>query len=387
MKKWSLFKKAEKEPERSEEELIKEASNEYRKRGQEILLELQMVRFPVMEESRQKFEPEKVQKMKQVIESCKSIMSNPLPSELDTSPIDENITKLVVQFRSALGEADEEAAYAICGYIGKAITEFRSDFERINETSIENELKSRALRTKQMVVLAGFHNQTYGLRQTIEQLNAQIELRKPKYEKVYQEVQDTKKRFPELEMAVEEGLVNKAKLNGLSVEYNNQKARAVAIYRDIENLTSLKAEKDAALQKIEAAIQKGELVLLDSTGRVDSSLVREIESIQDSFQEQLADNLSVMEDLQKAEDSFQAMLDNFFSSTERMNRMIRNEMEFAEIEREKRKLDQVREAGKRRQLEEQENMLKEQRKLEEERELEAKEELEEAEDVPQFIEI
>lgn len=382
MKKWSLFKKTEKEPELSETEQVMESSNEYRKRGQEILSELQIVRFPIAEERRQKFDPEKLGKMEQMIETCKSIMSNPLPSELDTSAIDGNITKLIIQFRSALEDADEDAAYAICKYIGKAIMELRADFERINETSIENELKSRTLRAKQMVVLAGFHNQMHSLHQTVDKLNEQIEKRKPEYEKVYQEVQDMKKKMPELEMAVEEGLINKTRLNGVFVEYNNNKARAVSIYRDIENLISLRSEKDAALQKLESAIQKGELVLLDSSGQVDSSLVQEIEEIQESFQEQLADNLAVMEDLQKAEDNFQAMLDNFFASTERTNRMIRNEMEFAEMEREKKKIEQVRREGKRRQMEEEQKAQKE---LEEEQIQE--QEIEETEDAPQFIEI
>lgn len=381
---WSLFKKTGKDPEINGEEQVRESSNEYRKRGQEILSELQMVRFPIAEERRQNFDQEKLRNMEQIVEGCKSVMSNPLPSEIDTAEIDSNIKLLIVQLRSALEAADEKAAYAICGYIGKSITEFRSDFERINEQSIENELKSRGLRTKQMVVLAGFHNQIKALRETINQLNTKIDVRKKEYENIYNEVQNTKKKFPELEMAVEEGLVNKNKINGLTVEYNNQKARAVAIYKHIENLTTLRSEKDTAFQKIEAAIQQGEMVLMDSSGRIDSTLVQEIQGIEESFQEQLADNMRVTEDLQKAEDSFQAMLDNFASDTRRINRMIRNEMEFAEMERERRRVEQIRKKGKQRQIEEEQKLKEEQKTLEEEQTVK---DTEETEDAPQFIEI
>lgn len=381
---WSLFKKNGKDPKINGEEQVRESSNEYRKRGQEILSELQMVRFPIAEERRQNFDQEKLRNMEQIVEGCKSVMSNPLPSEIDTAEIDSNIKLLIVQLRSALEAADEKAAYAICGYIGKSITEFRSDFERINEQSIENELKSRGLRTKQMVVLAGFHNQIKALRETINQLNTKIDVRKKEYENIYKEVQNTKKKFPELEMAVEEGLVNKNKINGLMVEYNNQKARAVSIYKDIENLTTLRSEKDTAFQKIEAAIQQGEMVLMDSSGRIDSTLVQEIQSIEESFQEQLADNMKVTEDLQKAEDSFQAMLDNFASDTRRINRMIRNEMEFAEMERERRRVEQIRKKGKQRQIEEEQKLKEEQKTLEEEQTVK---DTEETEDAPQFIEI
>ena len=381
---WSLFKKTGKDPEINGEEQVRESSNEYRKRGQEILSELQMVRFPIAEERRQNFDQEKLRNMEQIVEGCKSVMSNPLPSEIDTAEIDSNIKLLIVQLRSALEAADEKAAYAICGYIGKSITEFRSDFERINEQSIENELKSRGLRTKQMVVLEGFHNKIKALRETINQLNTKIDVRKKEYENIYNEVQNTKKKFPELEMAVEEGLVNKNKINGLTVEYNNQKARAVAIYKHIENLTTLRSEKDTAFQKIEAAIQQGEMVLMDSSGRIDSTLVQEIQGIEESFQEQLADNMRVTEDLQKAEDSFQAMLDNFASDTRRINRMIRNEMEFAEMERERRRVEQIRKKGKQRQIEEEQKLKEEQKTLEEEQTVK---DTEETEDAPQFIEI
>ena len=257
MKLWNFRKKEENKPEVSETEQAMETSNAYRKRGKEILSELQIVRFPVLEEERSRFQPDKLRDMEDMIESCKAVMSNPLPSELDTSIIDDNIVKLVVQLRTALGNADETAACTICKYVGKAILELRSDFERINDLSIENELKSRALRSQQMVVLSSLQNQMFSVRETISQLGEQVEVRKQEYTKVYERIQETKKLYQELAVAVEEGLVNKTKVSSFAIEFNNEKARAVALHKDIENLSNLKAEKDAQLTEIESAFQKG----------------------------------------------------------------------------------------------------------------------------------
>lgn len=354
-----------------EQEMVK--AGERRRRGNAIIDELDEVRILLNNMQSvdldgtfyDKINKEELEQWRKVIFNCKRIMEQASSSSQNTSQLDYQIQRLIGQFRIALDHKDEEAAGCICKFVGKSVVELRRDVEDITEEAIERELANRAEQAEQMADLAENRNRMYKLKETSENYTKHLKERKPAMERAFAEVKAMQAKYPELKNAVEEGLVERKKMDGIAFEINTAKARAAAIKDEVENLILLRANTNAEIQSLETTMHTLEQMLLETAGKIPQDLVQSVEELTTKFQAQLAENSKIRNDLEEANKKFRHMLDSFFTSSTILDRMMENEIRFAEMEREMRQKEELRkEAFRRQKLEEQERENEETQKQE-----------------------
>lgn len=354
-----------------EQEKVK--AGERRRRGNAIVDELDEVRIILNNMQsvdldgtlHDKIDQEELEQWRKVIFNCKRIMEQAGSSSQNTSQLDYQIQRLIGQLRIALDHKDEEAAGCICKFVGKSIVELRRDVEGITEEAIERELENRAEQAEQMADLAENRNRMYRLRETAENYTKHLKERKPAMEKAFAEVKAMQAKYPELKNAVEEGLVERKKMDGIAFEINTAKAAAASIKDEVENLILLRANTNADIQSLETTMHTLEQMLLETAGKIPQDLVQSVDELTAKFQAQLVENNRIRNELAEANKKFRHMLDSFFTSSEVLDRMIENEIRFAEMEREMKQKDELRkEAFRRQKIEEQEMENKEEQETE-----------------------
>ena len=154
-------------------------------------------------------------------------------------------------------------------------------------------------------------------------------------------------------------------MDGIAFEINTAKAAAASIKDEVENLILLRANTNADIQSLETTMHTLEQMLLETAGKIPQDLVQSVDELTAKFQAQLVENNRIRNELAEANKKFRHMLDSFFTSSEVLDRMIENEIRFAEMEREMKQKDELRkEAFRRQKIEEQEMENKEEQETE-----------------------
>ena len=212
-----------------------------------------------------------------------------------------------------------------------------------------------------------------------------LEKQKVDYTEAYNKLKENQEKFPELELAVEEGLMGRGRLDGLAMELNTQKARVTDMYNDMHNIVSERALKNQQIQVLETEIRNVGNALMNTTNRIDAELTKRVEAVREKYQRQLTENFEAMKRLAEANQKFQAMLDSFFNSAEMFDYMIQNENAYEAVEQEEDWKKELRAEGMRRQQEEK-LAMEQKRKEEEELARQQEEEQEQTEEEPQVLE-
>ena len=369
------------EPEQTPEQQVKAKASEFREGGNSILDELAEVIMPRLNPTTDVFLPERQEAIKNRIQASKQLIREAQASTLKTDSIDRGIVRLVKELRVALEAKDEEAADLISAFLLKAVKEFRSDIVSTKEGVVEEELGIREDQIEQMLIVAESSNKIRRLKKDVRRYTEELGKRKEQYKEAYDELKKNQDKYPELELAVEEGLMGHGKLDGLAVELNTQKARVTDMYNDMQNIVSERALKNQQIQVLETEIRNVGNALMNTTNRIDAELTKRVEAVREKYQHQLTENFAAMKRLDEANRKFQAMLDSFFNSSEMFDQMIQNENAFEEMEREKARKEELRAEGMRRKQEE--DLA---RKQMEEEELAQEEKQENTEEEPQVLE-
>lgn len=391
MKLFNAFKKKD-EPEVKPEQQVRMKANEFREGGNRILDELSEVVMPHLDPEKDVFLPEQQDEIKRRIKASVQVIRDAPASDLKTDPIDRGIVRLVKELRVALEGKDLEGADEISKFVLKAAKEFRSDIVNTKEGVVEEELKLREDQIEQMLIVAESSNKIRRLKKDISQYNQVLEKQKVDYTEAYNKLKENQEKFPELELAVEEGLMGRGRLDGLAVELNTQKARVTDMYNDMHNIVSERALKNQQIQVLETEIRNVGNALMNTTNRIDAELTKRVEAVREKYQRQLTENFEAMKRLAEANQKFQAMLDSFFNSAEMFDYMIQNENAYEAVEQEENWKKELRAEGMRRQQEEKlamEQKRKEEEELarqQEEERLAQEEEQEQTEEEPQVLE-
>ena len=390
MKLFNAFKKKD-EPEVKPEQQVRMKANEFREGGNRILDELSEVVMPHLDPEKDVFLPEKQEMIKKRIKASTQIVREAPASDLKTDPIDRGIVRLVKELRVALEGKDEEGADLISGFVLKAVKELRSDIVDTKEGVVEEELKLREDQIEQMLIVAESSNKIRRLKKDISHYTEVLGIRKEEYKQAYDKLKENQEKWPELELAVEEGLMGRGKLDGLAVELNTQKARVTDLYNDMQNIVSERALKNQQIQVLETEIQNIGNALMNTTNRIDTELTKRVEAVREKYQRQLTENFAAMKRLAEANQKFQAMLDSFFNSSEMFDYMIQNENAYETMKQEEERKKELRAEGMRRQQEEKlamEQKRKEEEELarQQEERLAQEQEQENTEEEPQVLE-
>ena len=363
MKLFNAFKKKD-EPEVKPEQQVRMKANEFREGGNRILDELSEIVMPHLDPEKDVFLPEKQEMIKKRIKASTQIVREAPASDLKTDPIDRGIVRLVKELRVALEGKDEEGADLISGFVLKAVKELRSDIVDTKEGVVEEELKLREDQIEQMLIVAESSNKIRRLKKDISHYTEVLGIRKEEYKQAYDKLKENQEKWPELELAVEEGLMGRGKLDGLAVELNTQKARVTDMYNDMQNIVSERALKNQQIQVLETEIRNIGNALMNTTNRIDTELTKRVEAVREKYQRQLTENFAAMKRLAEANQKFQAMLDSFFNSSEMFDYMIQNENAYETMKQEEERKKELRAEGMRRQQEE--KLAREQKQKEEE---------------------
>lgn len=390
MKLFNAFKKKD-EPEVKPEQQVRMKANEFREGGNRILDELSEVVMPHLDPEKDVFLPERQEKIKSRIKASVQLIREAPASDLKTDPIDRGIVRLVKELRVALEGKDEEGADLISGFVLKAVKELRSDIVDTKEGVVEEELKLREDQIEQMLIVAESSNKIRRLKKDISHYTEVLGTRKEEYKQAYDKLKENQEKWPELELAVEEGLMGRGKLDGLAVELNTQKARVTDMYNDMQNIVSERALKNQQIQVLETEIRNIGNALMNTTNRIDTELTKRVEAVREKYQRQLTENFAAMKRLAEANQKFQAMLDSFFNSSEMFDYMIQNENAYETMKQEEERKKELRAEGMRRQQEEKlamEQKRKEEEELarQQEERLAQEQEQENTEEEPQVLE-
>ena len=390
MKLFNAFKKKD-EPEVKPEQQVRMKANEFREGGNRILDELSEVVMPHLDPEKDVFLPERQEMIKKRIKASTQIVREAPASDLKTDPIDRGIVRLVKELRVALEGKDEEGADLISGFVLKAVKELRSDIVDTKEGVVEEELKLREDQIEQMLIVAESSNKIRRLKKDISHYTEVLGIRKEEYKQAYDKLKENQEKWPELELAVEEGLMGRGKLDGLAVELNTQKARVTDMYNDMQNIVSERALKNQQIQVLETEIRNIGNALMNTTNRIDTELTKRVEAVREKYQRQLTENFAAMKRLAEANQKFQAMLDSFFNSSEMFDYMIQNENAYETMKQEEERKKELRAEGMRRQQEEKlamEQKRKEEEELarQQEERLAQEQEQENTEEEPQVLE-
>lgn len=390
MKLFNAFKKKD-EPEVKPEQQVRMKANEFREGGNRILDELSEIVMPHLDPEKDVFLPEKQEMIKKRIKASTQIVREAPASDLKTDPIDRGIVRLVKELWVALEGKDEEGADLISGFVLKAVKELRSDIVDTKEGVVEEELKLREDQIEQMLIVAESSNKIRRLKKDISHYTEVLGIRKEEYKQAYDKLKENQEKWPELELAVEEGLMGRGKLDGLAVELNTQKARVTDMYNDMQNIVSERALKNQQIQVLETEIRNIGNALMNTTNRIDTELTKRVEAVREKYQRQLTENFAAMKRLAEANQKFQAMLDSFFNSSEMFDYMIQNENAYETMKQEEERKKELRAEGMRRQQEEKlamEQKRKEEEELarQQEERLAQEQEQENTEEEPQVLE-
>ena len=390
MKLFNAFKKKD-ETEVKPEQQVRMKANEFREGGNRILDELSEVVMPHLDPEKDVFLPEKQEMIKKRIKASTQIVREAPASDLKTDPIDRGIVRLVKELRVALEGKDEEGADLISGFVLRAVKELRSDIVDTKEGVVEEELKLREDQIEQMLIVAESSNKIRRLKKDISHYTEVLGIRKEEYKQAYDKLKENQEKWPELELAVEEGLMGRGKLDGLAVELNTQKARVTDMYNDMQNIVSERALKNQQIQVLETEIRNIGNALMNTTNRIDTELTKRVEVVREKYQRQLTENFAAMKRLAEANQKFQAMLDSFFNSSEMFDYMLQNENAYETMKQEEERKKELRAEGMRRQQEEKlamEQKRKEEEELarQQEERLAQEQEQENTEEEPQVLE-
>lgn len=286
MKLFNAFKKKD-EPEVKPEQQVRMKANEFREGGNRILDELSEVVMPHLDPEKDVFLPEQQDEIKRRIKASMQVIRDAPASDLKTDPIDRGIVRLVKELRVALEGKDLEGADEISKFVLKAAKEFRSDIVNTKEGVVEEELKLREDQIEQMLIVAESSNKIRRLKKDISQYNQVLEKQKVDYTEAYNKLKENQEKFPELELAVEEGLMGRGRLDGLAVELNTQKARVTDMYNDMHNIVSERALKNQQIQVLETEIRNVGNALMNTTNRIDAELTKRVEAVREKYQRQL----------------------------------------------------------------------------------------------------
>ena len=254
--------------------------------------------------------------------------------------------------------------FRISGFVLKAVKEFRSDIVTTKEGVVEEELKLREDQIEQMLIVAESSNKILRLKKDVNRYTEALAQRKVDYTQAYDKLKENQEKYPELELAVEEGLMGRGKLDGLAVELNTQKAKVTDMYNNMQNIVSERALKNQQIQVLETEIRNVGDILMNTTNCIDAELTRRVEAVREKYQHQLTENFTAIRKLDEANRKFQAMLESFFNSAEMFDYMIRNENAYEDMKREEERKKELRAEGMRRQQEE--KLAREQKQKEEE---------------------
>ena len=352
------------EPEVKPEQQVRMKANEFREGGNRILDELADVVMPRLDPEKDVFLPERQEKIKSRIKASVQLIREAPASDLKIDPIDKGIVRLVKELRVALEGKDEEAADLISGFVLKAVKEFRSDIVTTKEGVVEEELKLREDQIEQMLIVAESSNKILRLKKDVNRYTEALAQRKVDYTQAYDKLKENQEKYPELELAVEEGLMGRGKLDGLAVELNTQKAKVTDMYNNMQNIVSERALKNQQIQVVETELRNVGDILMNTTNCFDAELTRRVEAVREKYQHQLTENFTAIRKLDEANRKFQAMLESFFNSAEMFDYMIRNENAYEDMKREEERKKELRAEGMRRQQEE--KLAREQKQKEEE---------------------
>ena len=352
------------EPEVKPEQQVRMKANEFREGGNRILDELADVVMPRLDPEKDVFLPERQEKIKSRIKASVQLIREAPASDLKIDPIDKGIVRLVKELRVALEGKDEEAADLISGFVLKAVKEFRSDIVTTKEGVVEEELKLREDQIEQMLIVAESSNKILRLKKDVNRYTEALAQRKVDYTQAYDKLKENQEKYPELELAVEEGLMGRGKLDGLAVELNTQKAKVTDMYNNMQNIVSERALKNQQIQVLETEIRNVGDILMNTTNCIDAELTRRVEAVREKYQHQLTENFTAIRKLDEANRKFQAMLESFFNSAEMFDYMIRNENAYEDMKREEERKKELRAEGMRRQQEE--KLAREQKQKDEE---------------------
>ncbi|MFQ9151292.1 MAG: hypothetical protein ACLR6B_06880 [Blautia sp.] len=195
-------------------------------------------------------------------------------------------------------------------------------------------------------------NKIHRLKKDVNRYTEALTQRKVDYTQAYDKLKENQEKFPELELAVEEGLMGRGKLDGLAVELNTQKAKVTDMYNNMQNIVSERALKNQQIQVLETEIRNVSDILMNTTNCIDAELTRRVEAVREKYQHQLTENFTAMKRLDEANQKFQAMLESFFNSVEMFDYMIKNENAYEDMKREEERKKELRAEGMRRQQEE-----------------------------------
>ncbi|MDO5538806.1 MAG: hypothetical protein Q4F83_01860 [Eubacteriales bacterium] len=330
-------------------EEMKRMAGLHRGGGQDILNELELIRCVSRTDM---IGEEKLQQISRLIEGYKKVLEQAHTSVLDTTKIDENIVKMVTLLRNALEKEKEETAVLICGDIGTCIMEFRSDIRCNSKEEEQKILNKREMQTRYMLALATFRSQADELKEEILQYEAQQKAREEAYKNAYEQLEASWSEYPELENAVEEGLISRARISAVAKELNTQKGKVVSLYKNIENIKAMKAKARQRLAECEENVRNLTLQLEESAVALDEKLVDEVLALQELFEKELLEGEREIDRLREASADFQSLLDSLFTSSKELDRMIKNEIEFTKLQKELKKQEKARAEAMQRKLQE-----------------------------------
>lgn len=351
MKIFNAFKKKD-ESELKPEQQVRMKANEFREGGNRILDELAEVVMPCLDPEKDVFLPEKQEMIKKRIKASMQIIREAPASDLKTDPIDRGIVRLVKELRVALEGKDEESEDLISGFVLKSVKELRSDIVDTKEGVVEEELELRENQIEQMLIVAESSNKIRRLKKDISHYTEVLETRKEEYKKAYDKLKENQEKCPESELAMEEGLMGRDKLDNEVRELNTQKAIVTNMYNDMRNIASERALKKEQIQVLETEIRNIGNALMNTTNRIDAELTKRVEAVREKYQHQLTENFAAMKRLAEANQKFQAMLDSFFNSSEMFDYVIQNENAYKAMQQEEERKKELRAEGMRRQQEE-----------------------------------
>ena len=351
MKIFNAFKKKD-ESELKPEQQVRMKANEFREGGNRILDELAEVVMPCLDPEKDVFLPEKQEMIKKRIKASMQIIREAPASDLKTDPIDRGIVRLVKELRVALEGKDEESEDLISGFVLKSVKELRSDIVDTKEGVVEEELELRENQIEQMLIVAESSNKIRRLKKEISHYTEVLETRKEESKKAYDKLKENQEKCPESELAMEEGLMGRDKLDNEVRELNTQKAIVTNMYNDMRNIASERALKKEQIQVLETEIRNIGNALMNTTNRIDAELTKRVEAVREKYQHQLTENFAAMKRLAEANQKFQAMLDSFFNSSEMFDYVIQNENAYKAMQQEEERKKELRAEGMRRQQEE-----------------------------------
>ena len=324
------------EKKRLEDERQKELAQSVRNGAEGILFQLGTIHFA---KARNLVPDDKVNAWQLNAEAFKTALKNAPTMVEDLSEVDGYLENMAVLLKEAVEKGNVETADRLFKAIAWGIGEARKETIGLSENQVDQMWNQKVERLQRLQLQSQMSMQVEDLHRQVLRMEKEQEQKKQQYKNAYDSFQEELKQHPELKEELDEAIVSHKPLSGAAAVMDVQKRNLVNLYNEVSNIARVRATLLSRQEEYRSNMEMMDLQMKDSSDLQIGMIRDQMAEMQKSFQESMFQQQKEIDALAGMTDRFNALMEGLFSSQSMLDRILKNEMKYQEIEKEMQEIE------------------------------------------------